>query len=347
VGTEVLYKSLVGVSPAAVMAVDENMVVKTVSPSAENFLNIKKEKITGRHVKECAFLGQAVLEDLEKNLREGIEHKVTCYLCGAGGEKTAVGLQIRRLLDPDGGILGAALIFEAIPRHSNIERIVNNEKIELIEQMSIGIAHHIRNSLTAVKGFIQVVKERGGGEPGAGITEFSAIALKELDRVNDIIGKLLHLADSSGSKRESVDLAGLLENIYLFIRSKAALSGILVEKNLSPSLPNPRVDVVRIIHALFNITENAIHSMPDGGRLLLHTYVIPAERKICIEISDTGVGIPPENLKKIFNPFFSTREDGMGFGLALANKIIYDHGGEIRVTSEEGKGTTFSVYLPV
>lgn len=79
----------------------------------------------------------------------------------------------------------------------------------------------------------------------------------------------------------------------------------------------------------------------------MRSYDIPAEGMVCIEITDTGVGIPPENIKNIFNPFFSTREDGLGFGLALANKIINDHGGVIKVTSEEGKGSTFSVYLPI
>lgn len=344
--TASFYEALLQASPAAVVAVDKNMIVRTISSSAEELLDIEAGEIIDRHIKDCALLGQVGLADLENILKEGMEHGIACYPGGEGGRKVAVKIRARRLQDPGGKTLGAALILEAPDRNRDTERIINNEKIELIRQMSVGIAHHVRNSLTAVRGFIQLMKEKTGGEPVTGFTEFSSIALKELDRVNDVIGSLLHLADSSESKREAVNVANLLENVFAFIRGKAALAGVLVVKEFSPDLPKPCVDVVQIIHALFNILDNAIKSMPCGGRLTLCSYAIPSESKVCIEITDTGVGIPPENMKNIFNPFFSTREDGVGFGLALANKIIHDHGGDIRVISKEGEGSTFSVYLP-
>lgn len=343
--TAFFYEALLRASPAAVVAVDENMIVRTISSSAEKLLDIEAGKIVDRHIKDCVLLGQGGLTDLENTLKEGVEHGITCCLCKEGGRK--VKLRTRWLLDQGGKTMGAVLILEAPDRKSDSERIINNEKVELIRQMSVGIAHHVRNSLTAVRGFIQIMQEKTGGKLTTGFTEFSSIALKELDRVNDVIGNLLHLADSSETKREAVNVGSLLENVFAFIRGKAALSGILVVKEFSSELPDPCVDVVQIIHALFNIMDNAIKAMPDGGLLTLRSYAIPAESKVCIEITDTGVGIPPENIKNIFNPFFSTREDGLGFGLALANKIIHDHGGDIKVVSGAGKGSTFSVFLPV
>lgn len=345
-GSKHFYEALLQASPSALVAVDENLIVKVISSAAEEFFDIESEKVIGQHIKDCALLEQSGLDDLKNTLKEGMGDPITSFL--SREEKGEMGgkLQIRRL-DHGDKILGAVLFFESPDRQSDMEKIINNEKIELVRQMSVGFAHHIRNSLTAVRGFIQIMREKTYGEPVAGFAEFSSIALKELDRVNDVIGNLLQLADLSNTKREAVNVDNLLENIYAFIKGKAALSAILVIKEFSPELPSPRVDVVQIIHALFNILDNAMKSMPAGGRLLMRSYAIPAEGMVCIEITDTGVGIPPENIKNIFNPFFSTREDGVGFGLALANKVINDHGGVIRVTSEEGKGSTFSVNLPI
>jgi signal transduction histidine kinase len=329
------------------VAVDENLVVRAISPSAEEFLETAAGKIVGRDIRDCGLLEQDGLTRLENTLQEGLEHKGACRLPGNGENKPALTMQTKRLIDHEGKTIGAVLLFEASGRRAGAENVIKNEKLELIRQMAVGIAHHVRNPLTAVRGFIQIMQEKTGGESFPGFFEFSSIALKELDRVNEVIGKLLHLSGSSDTRRETVNIAVLLDNVHAFIRGRAALSGILVEKDIPPELASPCLDVVQIIHALFKLLDNAIESMPDGGRLLLRAYDLPEESKVCIEISDTGTGIPPENLVNIFNPFFSSREDGMGFGLALANRVVYDHGGEIKVVSEEGKGSTFSVYLPV
>lgn len=345
-GSKYFYEALVQASPSALVAVDENLIVKVISPAAEELLELEAGTIVGHPIKDSALLGQAGLADLENTLKEGVEHRSIAFLSSKGEGEVKVRFQTRRL-DYGDKILGVVLFVESPDQQLDIEKIINNEKIELVRQMSVGMAHHVRNSLTAVRGFIQIMQEKTSKEPVTGFVEFSSIALKELDRVNEVIGNLLRLADFSNTKREAVNVGNLLENVYAFIRGKAALSGILVMKEFSAELPSPCVDVVLIIHALFSILDNAIKSMSDGGRLIMRSYDIPAEGMVCIEITDTGVGIPPENIKNIFNPFFSTREDGLGFGLALANKIINDHGGVIKVTSEEGKGSTFSVYLPI
>lgn len=342
------HEAVVRVSPLAVIAVDEDLIVRSMSAAAEELLEVEAGGFTGRHVKDCALLGQAGLAELVNTIQNGVEHDLTCYLRGEGKNKVAVRLHTRRLLDKDGRVLGAALLLETPNRRSGLERAVNQEKIELIRHMSIGIAHHMRNSLTAVRGFIQIMQDKNSGETAKEIEigEFSSIALKELDHVNEVISRILLLADSSVLKKEAVNVDNLLENFFLFIRGRAALSGILVMKDVAPGLPSLPVDVVKIINALFAILDNAINAMPSGGRLLLRAYALPVESQLCIEVTDTGVGIPQESIKYIFDPFFTTREEGVGFGLALANKIVHDHGGHIKVNSEEGKGTTVSVFLP-
>ncbi|HOV79143.1 MAG TPA: ATP-binding protein [Bacillota bacterium] len=340
---EVLLKTV----PLAVIAVDENLIVRAVSSEAETLLDIKADSIVGSHIKNCCLLGKSGLQNLEKTLEEGLEANDTYYLYSedVGGKEAR--LLTRRVEDPGGKVLGAVLLIDAPGRFDDSKKIVNSEKIELAQQMAIGIAHHIRNPLTAVRGFIQILQNKTDDQPVTGFQEFSAIALKELDRVNNVISNLLQFTDSSPTKREIVNIGSLLENVLTFIKAKVAVSGILLIKEIPPDLPNTSIDLVRVIHALFNILDNAIQSMPEGGQLIIKCHVLPGKKKVCIEIGDSGAGIPGEELSKIFNPFYSTKGEGMGFGLALANKIIHEHDGEIRVLSEVGKGSTFLVFLPV
>lgn len=342
-----LLRAVLQILPQSVVAVDEDLIIRSVSSQAEKLLEIKEDMLSGRHIKDCGLLGKAGLEDLVGTLKNGTEHSITCYLYGEENVKTPIKLLTRRLTDQTGKTLGAAIILETPDRQGEVEMTVNREKIEMMKHMAAGIAHHIRNSLTAVRGFVQMMQGKSNGESIRGFAEFSNIAVKEMDRVNDVISNILHLADSNELKKESVNVKNLLENVIAFIKGKAALSGVLIVKEIAPGLPEPEVDVVRIINALFNILDNALKAMPDGGRLLLRAYPVSGEKLLCIEVADSGAGIPAENLKYIFDPFFTSREESMGFGLSLANKILYDHGGHIRVTSEEGKGSTFFVYLPV
>lgn len=342
-----LLEAVVRVSPQAVLVVDEDLIIRAISSAAEKLLDIEAEKIIGRHIKDSGLLGQAGLADLVDTLKDGTEHSITCYLVGEGNVKLPLSLQTKRLQAQEGGTLGATIVLDAPGRQEDLERSINEEKIEMMKHMAAGIAHHIRNSLTAVRGFVQMMHGKNGGCEIRALSEFSNIAVKEMDRVNDVISAVLHLADSAELKKEAVNVDTLLDNVFAFIRAKAALSGILVSKEVAPGLPAPSVDVVKLINALFNILDNAIKAMPGGGRLLLRAHLMPGNNRLCIEVSDSGAGISEKDIKYIFDPFYTTREEGMGFGLSLANKIIHDHGGHIRVTSEEGKGSTFYVYLPV
>lgn len=341
------FEALVKAIPVAVIAVDENLTVRAVSSSAEELLDIRAVDAVGCHIKDCSLLGEAGLLNLANTLEGGAVQNHTCFLYGERGRKTEVKLRTQRIEDANGKIMGAVLIMDTSELDNHTQKVINKEKIELAEQMAIGIAHHIRNPLTSVRGFIQIVQDKSNSEPVTGFLEFSNIALKEMDRVNDVISNLLQLADSSATKREVVNVGSLLENVFAFIKGRAVLSGVLLKKEMSPSLPNTSINLVQVIHALFNILDNAIQSMPDGGQLSLKAYPVPEKNRVCIEIGDTGIGIPEENLNKIFNPFYSTKGEGMGFGLALTNKIIYEHRGEIKVISEIRKGTTFFVYLPI
>lgn len=343
---ETFLEAVVHVSPQAVVAVDEDLIIRLVSSAAEDLLDIGAENFVGRHIKDCGLLGQAGLADLVNTLQQGVENHIICYLFREGNVKSEVRLHTRRLQEPGGKTLGAVIHLKAPEMQEDLERSLNEERILLMRHMASGIAHHIRNSITAVRGFVQIMKSKSSGEPISGFHEFSSIAVKEMDRVNDIISNILHLADCVEINKENINVKNMIDNVVAFVQGKAALSGIVIVREIDGQLPEPSVDVVKIINALFNILDNAIKAMPGGGQLIIKAYTAK-EKWLCIEIADTGTGIAPEHVKYIFDPFYTTRDEAAGLGLPMANKIIYDHGGHIRVTSEEGNGSTFYIYLPI
>jgi two-component system sensor histidine kinase AtoS len=138
----------------------------------------------------------------------------------------------------------------------------------------------------------------------------------------------------------------ILRDILLLCRESAEQQKIILQEEIEPNLPVLRLDRQRMQEAFWNLVNNALQAMPDGGRLTLAAK-LQAGKEIIIEISDTGQGIPEENIRRIFEYYFTTKEKGIGLGIPLAHKIIQEHGGTIRAQSEVGRGSTFRISLPV
>ncbi|MBM4087668.1 MAG: two-component sensor histidine kinase, partial [Planctomycetes bacterium] len=164
-------------------------------------------------------------------------------------------------------------------------------------------------------------------------------------RLEGILNDFLKYARSQELSRADCNLNELLEDILRFIAPEAAAKSIQVRKSLDEKLPACLADANILRHALLNLVKNAQEAMPNGGDLMIRTS--PGEGFLQIDITDTGVGIPPDRLDKIFRPFFSTKRSGTGLGLSTARRIIEQHGGSIAVHSEQGKGTNFVIRLPL
>jgi two-component system NtrC family sensor kinase len=179
---------------------------------------------------------------------------------------------------------------------------------------------------------------------------------KELDRTTRIIRNLLDFARLSEPSVRPVNANKIIDAALQLVGNQINLENIELEKHMGTDLPPVRADFDKIQQVLINIILNAIQAMPQGGKLTIRTskadgVIIDDSRKdmLRIDISDTGVGIPKENLNKLFNPFFTTKEKGKGVGLGLSvvHGIIGKHNGKIDVESEIGRGTTFTIYLEV
>ncbi len=224
------------------------------------------------------------------------------------------------------------------------EKILS-EKLSSIGMMSATFAHEIRNPLTSLRTFTQLMPERYY-DPDFRET-FRRVVLFDIERIEDLMKDLLDFS-SAGRPRgtDKFNLTRLIDETVDYIEKKFELqkSKISVEKNYKNIEINMKGDINRLKHAFINVMSNACQAMHERG--VLTVSIVPDGRNVNISISDTGEGINPEDIDNIFEPFYTTKEKGMGLGLAISKKSIEDHGGSIRVESGLEGGTTFVITLP-
>mgnify|MGYP000347910737 CR=1 FL=1 len=218
-----------------------------------------------------------------------------------------------------------------------------------VSKFAASIAHEVNNPLAGVLIYTRLLYKKISSEGisrGLALDYLSRID-DELTRIASIIKDLRDFSKQSESTFQELDINQVIEKALDSILNQTALPQIRVYRHLDNSLPRVRGDFDQLLRATGNLILNAIQAMPRGGDLTLRTY--ESGGKIYLEIKDTGCGIPPENLPKLFTPFFSTKPEvkGVGLGLAVALGIVRRHGGNIEVQSQVGLGSTFTVILPV
>ncbi|HGJ64724.1 TPA: hypothetical protein ENS27_04960 [bacterium] len=210
------------------------------------------------------------------------------------------------------------------------------------------LAHEIKNPLNTIRLNIDLLKEdwqNSENSQDEKVIRRLNIMDKEISRLEQILNDFLRYARLPMPNPEKCNLALILDELLDFSEPEARQLQIDVKRYYNKDLPELYIDRSQIKQALINILINAYQSMPDGGVLVIQ--VIKLDSALQIDISDNGNGIPEDKLDQIFNLFYSTKEDGTGLGLPIARRIIEMHNGEIKVKSQIGKGTTFSVFLPI
>jgi signal transduction histidine kinase len=235
------------------------------------------------------------------------------------------------------------------------ERVKERDRLAAIGEMSAGLAHEIRNPLGAIKGAAQLLV----GPDGKPIltpesSEFLEIIIEEVDRLNNVVTQFLdyaRLERTEPSAKSELDLNEVVAKTAALLENHDAAEGIEIDVRLDELLPPVAGDAEQLKQVFLNLGLNALHAMEPGGRL----EIITTRRRRSrlgygsfseVRFRDTGVGIPREDLKNLFIPFFTTKERGTGLGLAISQRIVNQHSGTIEVRSNPGKGSTFSVFLP-
>lgn len=217
------------------------------------------------------------------------------------------------------------------------------DRLSALGELAAGLAHEIRNPLGSIEGAMRIVTRNELA--GRTRREFAELAQKEIDRLKGLVSNFLDFARPHPPRRNPTALGNLLESVCLLADEAGKMGGVRIRIESGKFLPTVAIDPDQIKQVLLNLVLNAIQAMPGGGEIILS-----AEREgdsMQIRVKDEGVGVEPENLEKVFDPFFTTRAGGTGLGLSVAYKIIQQHGGHIVASPNPDKGMTFTVTLPL
>jgi len=225
------------------------------------------------------------------------------------------------------------------------DQLVVSEKLASLGKMAAGVAHEINNPLTSILINSHLLLER----PGRAADEVETLTLiaDETTRCAGIVGGLLEFARQTPSQAVPTDINDVIERTLQLLEMQASVRNIRIERTLDRDLPAIEIDKNKIQQVFSNLAINACEAMPRGGTLAVSSLMSRDGTHIEITFTDTGVGISKENIPRLFDPFFTTKSFGTGLGLAVSYGIIRSRGGEILVRSEVGKGTEFTVRIPL
>jgi signal transduction histidine kinase len=225
------------------------------------------------------------------------------------------------------------------------------DRLSSLGLLTAGLAHEIRNPLVAIRTFTQLLPERY--EDAEFRKGFQGLALKEVDRICGLITDLLSFARPSRPNVAPENVNDVVEGITRILQTEAKDKDVEITRNFAENLPKIWIDREQMKQVFMNLILNAIQAITEGGAIHIATRLNSKDETgeprqyVQIEIRDTGVGIPEENLDHIFDPFFTSKDTGSGLGLSISHQIVQEHGGYATVESQLGKGTSFFVNLPV
>lgn len=329
-----------------VIVIDESGNIQYVNRRCEEILCINRNKSLGRHYNDVF----AHIPSDERytliTLETGKEFENILHVHFDNGRFYITDTV---LLKDGNKVIGAAAVFKDVTDVRNIqEKIEESIKLSTIGHMAAGTAHEIRNPLTTVKGLLQLIEAKL--EKGTlwrnNLQEYTSMMLEEIDKINEIITDFIFLAEPSKPFMKKIDVNDLITSVAGFTRGEALRLDIHVILELSKDLFSVCGDSKQLKQVLLNVFNNAYQAMVSGGSLLIKTYNMPVENMVAIEINDTGQGMPEHVIEKIYDPFFTTKNEGIGLGLAIAKRVLHIHGGNIRVHSQPGLGTCFTILLP-
>lgn len=333
-----------------VITINMKGIVSSFNTAAEAILGYDSEETIGKSFQEIFNKGEDN-KDIVNMIHYAIRDKKTISsgettITTKDKNKVPIGITTSLLKDKEDTLLGVVVTFKDLARIKHMEEQMRRaDRLAALGSLAAGVAHEIRNPLGSVKGLAQLLKEDlKEGDPKRGYTD---VIVKEIDRLNKVVEELLSFARPEESHVEPKAINEIIDDALQLAKHDASQSMIEIIRNYDKNLPYVSADSKKLQQAFLNIIFNAFHAMKEkGGQLNITTRLYEDPKFVEIIFQDTGPGIAPGHINRLFDPFFTTREDGTGLGLTITHQIIDSHGGRISVRSSPGKGASFSVYLP-
>ncbi len=336
---------------SGVMAVNAEGKITTFNRAAASILGTAADEIIG---KDVGILAEEIAEMVKVCLREERilhRHEVTLKK-----DRVPLGVSTSLVKDEQGRLAGVIVVFADLSRLKMLEEEMKRlDRLDFWSRLTIRMAQEIKNPLVPIRTFTQLLPQKYQDPEFR--KDFYEVVSGEVNRLNALIEQLISFAHPRKTEYRYVDVGEILEKTLGVLEEQIRENQIKIERRFEEGLPLIAIDLEQISQVFYHLVLNAVQAMPNGGELTITTRlhkdvvsdVFREKGQGCVEIEfrDTGTGISPENLDKIFAPFFTTKIKGAGLGLAVAKRHVEEHHGRIEVSSEENKGSSFKVLLPV
>ncbi|CAH1222261.1 Adaptive-response sensory-kinase SasA [Paenibacillus allorhizoplanae] len=337
------YESLFKYNPDAVFSLDLKGNYLSVNPATECLLGYREDELL-----HMTFIPLIPSEELDKTMNyfleasKGITQHYETRVYHKNGKILDVKVTNMPIIvnNEPIGVYGVAR--DITQENKNELLLLESEQLTAVGQLAASIAHEIRNPLTSLKGFVQLIENK---VPGVN-KEYFSVMMEELGRIELITSELLFLAKPQAQEFKIEQMNKIIQDVVLLLGSQALINRIEIRTENLACLPAMLCIGQQLKQVFINLIKNAMEAMPGGGVIEIKASM-PSTSLMLIQVVDQGKGIPKELISKIGSPFYTTKENGTGLGMMTTIKIIKSHGGNVNISSIEGQGTTIDVYLPV
>ncbi|HTG81007.1 MAG TPA: ATP-binding protein [Geobacteraceae bacterium] len=355
--TDILYANIIDSVGDGVIALDASGQVALMNPAAEEIAGVSRRLAQGNSFAKVFKGEQLLIEMVEKTATSGMtisDHENV--VLKKTGHATPVSATTSPLLLETGEQVGTILVLRDLANIRDLERAVRQaDRLSALGTLAVGLAHEIKNPLGGIKGAAQLLEQEL--PEGSELRDYTRVMIKEVRRVNRIVEELLELASPRKIEFGRVNLHKVLGDILVLQKRAARDKKITFRQQFDPSIPPILADEAHLTQLFLNLVKNAVEAVGEAGTVQVASRVVSdysmsqnwerRSRMVAVEVSDDGPGIDKELLEHLYTPFFTTKAKGTGLGLAICQKIVSEHRGMIKVDTDPGRGTTFTVMLPL
>jgi two-component system sensor histidine kinase AtoS len=330
---------------SGVLTVGPDGSVATANPAAERILGIREAEMVPRRL-GALFTDDGGIDAAMERILLGRMPRTLLDTVAVTLDGTTVHARVAmsRMRDVSGRVLGAVVTFDDVSEVKALtDQLIRADRLAAMGELTAGVAHEVRNPLGIIRASVQLVEEMGA-DP-ARVREATAVIKQEIDRLDRVIKALLDFGRPSAPTLRPTNVEDVLADVVIFTRRFAGQARVTIDTEYAAGVPLVSADVDQLKQVMVNLISNAVQAMEaTGGTIRIRVW--DDDEMVFCSVTDTGPGISEEALPKVFDPFYSTRDDGTGLGLTIVHRIIDQHGGRIEVNSTPGIGTRFTFALP-